>query len=233
MDDKLPVVRHLGARADEEGSSSVGSWAEKLRILENPLDFLVRLPMDVVECCAATCALMPNRASARSTSSPRLDQVLDLSGPKDRRIRVLRGLIAGAGTVFWSAALMGLFKSAADSLAGTDTIAKVLSPSPERLLGRHRSVDTLECVGTGSDCSIMSLVGIGGRRSQCSTFWPAKGEVCPVSRMSSLRRSTGLLVLLRHGEERMERERPASPRGWVQTLACSTCGEAEAVRAAG
>ncbi len=119
VDDKLPVIRHLGARADEVLLG--GKLAEKLRI-SNPLDFPVRLPMDVV----GVPRLAPD-AESRICAVDELPYgwtVLDI-GP--RTASEFSEVIAGAGTVFWSGP-MGLFEWPRFA-GGTDTIARAVAES--------------------------------------------------------------------------------------------------------
>jgi phosphoglycerate kinase len=100
-DDKLPVIRHLGARADDVLIG--GKLAEELRVT-NPLDFPVRLPEDVVGA-----SRVQADAELRVCSAAELPYgwaVLDI-GPKTAA--EFAEVIAGAGTIFWNGP-MGLFE---------------------------------------------------------------------------------------------------------------------------
>ena len=116
-DDKLPVIGHLGARADEVLIG--GKLAEQLRV-SNPFDFPVRLPRDVV----GVPRLQPD-AESRVCSADELPYgwaVLDI-GPKTAA--EFAEVIAGAATIFWNGP-MGLFEWPRFA-EGTDTVARAVA----------------------------------------------------------------------------------------------------------
>jgi phosphoglycerate kinase len=138
LDGKLPVIKHLGVRADEVLLG--GKLAEKLRV-SNPLDFPVRLPQDVV----GVPRLEPDAESRACTADelPYGWTVLDI-GPKSAT--EFADVIAGASTIFWHGP-MGLFEwpRFAD---GTETVARAVAGS-----------DAFSVVG-GTD-TLHALKGLG------------------------------------------------------------------------
>ncbi len=117
VDDKLPVIRHLGNRADAVLVG--GKLAERLRV-SNPLDFPVQLPVDVV----GVGRIDPEA----ETRVCRVDELpygwagLDI-GPetRDRYAEV----IVNARTIFWNGP-MGLAEWPRFA-AGTEAIAKAVA----------------------------------------------------------------------------------------------------------
>ena len=119
VDDKLPVLRLLGARADEV---LLGGWlAEQVRV-SDPLDFPVRLPRDVV----GARRFEPD-AEARICPPDELPYgwvVLDV-GP--RTAAEFAEVISGAGTVFWNGP-MGLHEWPRFA-HGTATVSRAVAAS--------------------------------------------------------------------------------------------------------
>jgi len=150
VDDKLPVIQHLGARADLVLVG--GKLAEKLRV-SNPLDFPVRLPEDVV----GVARLEPD-AEARVCAPNDLPYgwaVLDI-GPKTAES--FAEVIAGAGTVFWNGA-MGLFEWP-QFAEGTDVVARaVAETNGVSVVG---SADTLHALNELSLLDRVSWASTGG-----------------------------------------------------------------------
>ena len=149
-DDKLPVIRHLGARADEVLLG--GKLAEKLRV-SNPLDFPVRLPRDVV----GVPRLAPDAESlvCAPEELPYGWTVLDI-GPKTGS--AFAEVIAGAATIFWNGP-MGLFEWPRFA-GGTEVVARAVAASTAfSVVGGADTVHALNGLGLGS-----RLLGIDGRR---------------------------------------------------------------------
>src|SRR5579885_2737443 len=100
VDDKLGVLQHLGGRADTVLIG--GKMAEEVRV-ENPLDFAVELPVDVV----AAAKFEPDADSrvADYDDVPYGWLGLDI-GPKTRER--FAEIVRGARTIFWNGP-MGVF----------------------------------------------------------------------------------------------------------------------------
>ena len=148
VDDKLGILEHLGGRADAVLIG--GKMAEELRV-ENPLDFAVWLPLDVV----AAAAFDPE-AEARVTPFEDVPEDwlgLDI-GPATRRR--FGELIRGASTVFWNGP-MGVFEwpRFAD---GTKAVAEAVA-----------SVDGYTVVGGGDSVRAIQELGLAERMSWVST----------------------------------------------------------------
>jgi len=159
VDDKLPVIRHLGARADEVLLG--GKLAERLRV-SNPLDFPVRLPSDVV----GVPRLEPD-AESRVCAADELPygwSVLDI-GPRtaDR----FAESIAGAGTIFWNGP-MGLFEwprfadgtdAVARAVAGSNAFSIVAGADTLHALNGLGLLDSVSWASTGGGAALELLAG--------------------------------------------------------------------------
>jgi phosphoglycerate kinase len=150
VDDKLPVLQHLGGRADVVLVG--GKMAEDLRD-ENPLDFRVELPADVV-------AAPEIDANAETRVVP-FDSVpegwlgLDI-GPQTRE--GFAAHIANAGTVFWNGP-MGVFEIQ-QFAAGTKAVATAVAACEGfTVVGGGDSVRAVEELGLAGDVSWVSTGG--------------------------------------------------------------------------
>jgi phosphoglycerate kinase len=159
VEDKLGVLQNLGVRADEVLIG--GKMAEEVRE-ENPLEFKVVLPTDVV----AAEAFEPD-AEATVVPYDRLpDGWLGLDiGPETRRDFGER--IAGAETVFWNGP-MGVFewprfakgtKAVAESVAGVDGFTVVGGADSVRALHEAGLADRVSWVSTGGGAALEFLEG--------------------------------------------------------------------------
>jgi len=159
VEDKLGVLEHLGGRADAVLVG--GKMAEELRD-DNPLQFAVWLPLDVV----AAATFEPN-AQTRVTLFEDVPEGwlgLDI-GPATRRRFV--ELIAGAATVFWNGP-MGVFewpafaegtKAVAEAVAAVDGYAVVGGGDSVRALHELGLADRVSWVSTGGGASLELLEG--------------------------------------------------------------------------
>ena len=159
VDDKLPVLEHLGGRADSVLVG--GKMAEQLRE-ENPLDFEVELPTDVV--AASSFAV---DAEARVTPYDALpDGWLGLDiGPETRRAFAER--LGGARTIFWNGP-MGVFewprfaegtKAVAEAVAAADAHSVVGGADSVRALTELGLEERVSWVSTGGGASLELLEG--------------------------------------------------------------------------
>jgi phosphoglycerate kinase len=159
VEDKLGVLQHLGARADEVLIG--GKMAEEIRT-ENPFSFATVLPSDVV----AAAAFEPD-AETQVTAYDALPEGwlgLDI-GPRTRED--FAGRIAAAKTVFWNGP-MGVFEwpSFAD---GTVAVAQALADCAGfTVVGGGDSVravheagvaDRISWISTGGGASLELLEG--------------------------------------------------------------------------
>jgi phosphoglycerate kinase len=160
VEDKLGVLRNLGGRADTVLIG--GKMAEELRA-ENPLDFEVELPLDVVG--AAEFA-----AEAESRISP-YDALpegwlgLDI-GPETRKR--FAEVLAEARTIFWNGP-MGVFewprfaegtKAVAEVVAANDAAFSVVGGADSvRALNELGLADSVSWVSTGGGASLELLEG--------------------------------------------------------------------------
>jgi phosphoglycerate kinase len=160
VDDKLGVLQNLGGRADTVLIG--GKMAEQIRT-ENPLDFDVVLPTDVVAAAAF-------EADAESTvcafdALPEGWLGLDI-GP-DTRERFAAEL-AGARTIFWNGP-MGVFewrrfadgtKAVAEAVAAnSDAFSVVGGADSVRALNELGVADRISWVSTGGGASLELLEG--------------------------------------------------------------------------
>ena len=98
VEDKLGVLRHLGGRADTVVIG--GKMGEELRD-ENPLDFEVELPVDVV--AAAASGPTPSPGSCTTTRSPTAGSASTRAGRRRRRSPTVSGARGpSSGTVRWA-----------------------------------------------------------------------------------------------------------------------------------
>jgi phosphoglycerate kinase len=159
VEDKLGVLRNLGGKADDVLVG--GKMAEELRD-ENPLDFEVELPTDVV-------AASEFSEDAESKIVP-YDEVpdgwlgLDI-GPETRE--AFAGRIAAARTVFWNGP-MGVFewprfaegtKAVAEAVAKADAHTVVGGADSVRALTEMGLVDEVDWASTGGGASLELLEG--------------------------------------------------------------------------
>ena len=160
VDDKLGVLQHLGGRADAVLIG--GKMAEQVRE-ENPLDFPVELPVDVVGAAAF-------EAEAESRVCP-FDGLpegwlgLDIGPETQRRFAEL---LAGARTIFWNGP-MGVFewprfaggtKAVAEAVASNDAAFSVVGGADSvRALNELGLADRISWVSTGGGASLELLEG--------------------------------------------------------------------------
>jgi phosphoglycerate kinase len=156
VEDKLGVLRHLGGRADTVLVG--GKMAEELRE-ENPLDFPVELPTDVV-----AAASFDEHAESRVTPYDELpDGWLGLDiGPTTRD--AFAGAIRSAGTVFWNGP-MGVFEWDAFA-AGTRAVAQAVADA-----------EGYTVVGGGDSVRAVQEAGLAERISWVSTGGGASLEL--------------------------------------------------------
>ncbi len=159
VEDKLGVLRTLGGRADEVLIG--GKMAEEIRA-ENPLEFDVVLPVDVVAASAF-------EADAETRIVPYDDLPenwlgLDI-GPETRALFAER--IARAGTVFWNGP-MGVFewprfaegtKTVAEAVAAVDGFTVVGGADSVRALHELGLADKVSWVSTGGGAALELLEG--------------------------------------------------------------------------
>lgn len=148
VEDKLGVLESLGSRADTVVIG--GKMAEELRD-ENPLEFAVWLPLDVV----AAAAFEPD-AESRVTPYDAVPEGwlgLDI-GPATRRR--FGELIRGASTVFWNGP-MGVFEWPRFA-EGTKAVAEAVA-----------AVDGYTVVGGGDSVRAIQELGLAERVSWVST----------------------------------------------------------------
>ena len=156
VEDKLGVLRQLGGRADTVLVG--GKMAEELRD-ENPLDFEVELPTDVVAAAA-----FEEGADSRVTPYDGLpDGWLGLDiGPETRER--FGAAIRDAGTVFWNGP-MGVFEWDAFA-AGTRAVAQAVADA-----------DAYTVVGGGDSVRAVQEAGLAERISWVSTGGGASLEL--------------------------------------------------------
>jgi phosphoglycerate kinase len=160
VEDKLGVLRHLGGRADTVLIG--GKMAEELRA-ENPLDFEVELPVDVVG--AAEFAAEAESRVCLFDGLPDGWLGLDV-GPETRKRFAER--LAGAGTIFWNGP-MGVFewqrfaqgtKAVAEAVAANDAAFSVVGGADSvRALNDLGLAERVSWVSTGGGASLELLEG--------------------------------------------------------------------------
>jgi phosphoglycerate kinase len=151
VEDKLGVLRQLGGRADTVLIG--GKMAEQLRV-DNPLDFDVELPTDVV-----------GAARFERDAESGVYQVEDLPfawlgldiGPETRRAFAAR--LAEARTIFWNGP-MGVFEWSRFA-AGTKAVAEAVAANEQAfsVVGGADSVRALNELGLAEKVSWVSTGG--------------------------------------------------------------------------
>jgi phosphoglycerate kinase len=157
VDDKLGVLENLGGRADTVLIG--GKMAEQLRV-ENPLDFEVELPSDVVG--AAGFAEDAESSVYAVDDLPEGWLGLDI-GPETRE-RFGRA-IAGARTIFWNGP-MGVFEWPRFA-EGTKAVAQAVAANEE----------SFSVVGGADSVRALNELGLAGRISWVSTGGGASLEL--------------------------------------------------------
>ena len=159
VEDKLGVLKGLGGRADTVIVG--GKMAEELRD-ENPLDFAVELPSDVV--AAASFAEDAESRVAPFDDLPQGWLGLDI-GPETRAR--FGELVRGASTVFWNGP-MGVFewerfaegtKAVAEAVAAVDGYTVVGGGDSVRAVSELGLDDEVSWVSTGGGASLELLEG--------------------------------------------------------------------------
>jgi phosphoglycerate kinase len=159
VEDKLPVLEHLGGRADTVLVG--GKMAEELRE-HNPLDYEVELPVDVV-----AAASFDAEAEARVTPFDALpDGWLGLDiGPETQQAFAER--VRGARTIFWNGP-MGVFewprfaegtKAVAEAIAAAEAFSVVGGADSVRALRELGLTERVSWVSTGGGASLELLEG--------------------------------------------------------------------------
>jgi phosphoglycerate kinase len=156
VEDKLGVLQNLGGRADTVIVG--GKMAEELRD-ENPLDFAVELPTDVL--AAASFDAEAETRVAPYDELPAGWLGLDI-GPESRER--FGSIVRRAGTVFWNGP-MGVFEWDAFS-AGTKAVAEAVA-----------AVDGYTVVGGGDSVRAISELGLDEQVSWVSTGGGASLEL--------------------------------------------------------
>jgi phosphoglycerate kinase len=160
VEDKLGVLRNLGGRADTVLVG--GKMAEELRV-ENPLDFEVELPVDVVAGVEFDRHTRPRFAAVDEIPDGWLG--LDI-GPETRTRFSER--IQGARTIFWNGP-MGVFewppfaegtKAVAEAVAANqDAYTVVGGADSARALNEMGLADRVSWLSTGGGASLELLEG--------------------------------------------------------------------------
>jgi phosphoglycerate kinase len=160
VDDKLGVLQNLGGRADTVLIG--GKMAEQVRT-ENPLDFDVVLPTDVV----AAAAFEADTESTVCAFDALPDGWLGLDIGPETRERFASEL-AGARTIFWNGP-MGVFewkpfaegtKAVAEAVAANgDAFSVVGGADSVRALNELGLADRISWVSTGGGASLELLEG--------------------------------------------------------------------------
>jgi len=160
VDDKLGVLQNLGGRADTVLIG--GKMAEQIRT-ENPLDFDVVLPTDVV----AASAFEADAESTVCAFDALPDGWLGLDIGPETRERFAAEL-AGARTIFWNGP-MGVFewkrfaggtKAVAEAVAANQSAFSVVGGADSvRALNELGLADRISWVSTGGGASLELLEG--------------------------------------------------------------------------
>src|SRR5438105_6608508 len=160
VDDKLGVLQHLGGRADTVLIG--GKMAEQLRV-ENPLDFDVELPTDVVGAAAFDADAESGIFAVEDLPDGWLG--LDI-GPATRAAFAQK--LTAARTIFWNGP-MGVFewprfaegtKAVAEAVAGNvDAFSVVGGADSVRALNELGLADRVSWVSTGGGASLELLEG--------------------------------------------------------------------------
>jgi len=160
VDDKLGVLQNLGGRADTVLIG--GKMAEQLRV-DNPLDFDVELPVDVVGA-----AKFEEDAETRVCPVDRLPYAwlgLDIGPETCKRFAAS---LAAARTIFWNGP-MGVFewprfaagtKAVAEAVAANDHAFSVVGGADSvRALNELGLAERISWVSTGGGASLELLEG--------------------------------------------------------------------------
>jgi phosphoglycerate kinase len=159
VEDKLGVLRNVGGRADAVIVG--GKMAEELRE-QNPLDFDVELPTDVV-----AAAVFEEEAETKVTAFDALPEGwlgLDI-GPHSRAR--FAELIVGARTIFWNGP-MGVFewprfaegtRAVAQAVAEADAYSVVGGGDSVRAINELGLADRISWVSTGGGAALEFLEG--------------------------------------------------------------------------
>jgi len=160
VDDKLGVLQHLGGRADTVLIG--GKMAEQLRV-ENPLDFDVELPTDVVGAAAFDADAEAGIFAVEDLPDGWLG--LDI-GPGTRAAFAQK--LTAARTIFWNGP-MGVFewprfaegtKAVAEAVAGNVAAFTVVGGADSvRALNELGLADRISWVSTGGGASLELLEG--------------------------------------------------------------------------
>jgi len=160
VDDKLGVLQHLGGRADTVLIG--GKMAEQLRV-ENPLDFDVELPTDVVGAAAFDAGAEAGIFAVEDLPDGWLG--LDI-GPGTRAAFAQK--LTAARTIFWNGP-MGVFewprfaegtKAVAEAVAGNVAAFTVVGGADSvRALNELGLADRISWVSTGGGASLELLEG--------------------------------------------------------------------------
>jgi len=160
VDDKLGVLQNLGGRADTVLIG--GKMAEQLRV-ENPLDFAVELPSDVV----GAAEFAEDAESGVYAVDDLPDGWLGLDIGPETRSR-FAATLADARTIFWNGP-MGVFEWPRFA-AGTTAVAQAVAANEEafsvvggadsvRALNEAELADKVSWVSTGGGASLELLAG--------------------------------------------------------------------------
>ena len=159
VEDKLGVLRKLGGKADTVLIG--GKMAEELRD-ENPLDFEVVLPTDVV--AAATFDAEAESTVCPFDALPEAWLGLDI-GPQTRE--AFEAELSRAKTIFWNGP-MGVFewprfaagtKAVAEAVAGADAFSVVGGADSIRALNELGLTDSVSWASTGGGAALELLEG--------------------------------------------------------------------------
>ena len=157
VDDKLGVLQNLGGRADTVLIG--GKMAEQVRV-ENPLDFAVELPSDVV----GAAAFAEDAQSGVFAVDDLPDGWLGLDiGPATRER--FAHLVAGARTIFWNGP-MGVFEWPRFA-AGTKAVALAVAANEE----------SFSVVGGADSVRALNELGLAGKITWVSTGGGASLEL--------------------------------------------------------
>jgi len=154
VEDKLGVLRNLGGRADTVLIG--GKMAEELRV-DNPLDYAVELPVDVVGAAEFAADAEPRIYAYEELPDGWLG--LDI-GPETRTRFVER--IEDARTIFWNGP-MGVFEWSAFA-EGTKAVAQAVAANQDAysVVG---GADSVRALNEGGLADLVSWVSTGGGAS--------------------------------------------------------------------
>ena len=154
VEDKLGVLRNLGGRADTVLIG--GKMAEELRV-DNPLDYGVELPVDVVGAAEFAADAEPRIYAYEELPDGWLG--LDI-GPETRTRFVER--IEDARTIFWNGP-MGVFEWSAFA-EGTKAVAQAVAANQDAysVVG---GADSVRALNEGGLADLVSWVSTGGGAS--------------------------------------------------------------------